>query len=185
MQDFMNRNKSVLTKDYPTILFTYIYFCSNYLGNTGDSYIKLNEYIDYENDQHSRSSNSKKDVSLYTLVLRKNIENVIVSNLEDGELCFKSMQDRAINRSNEPKVCYKECLDFLNTIEKLKKMMNKGMKIRVRTLDILSNEDGKFSSEIVALSKNFLKNEKKVNAYFKNIEDSAYGFYNMIHLFMG
>lgn len=48
LEDWMRKKKNNLGKDYKTIVYTYIYFCGNYLGKVSKGYTRLREFIDFE-----------------------------------------------------------------------------------------------------------------------------------------
>jgi hypothetical protein len=111
MSDFMNQNKSTLAKDYQSIIYTYIYFTSNYLGKIGAPYIRLKDFIDFELDQGSRDIKGETGtVPLYPIMLLNSLQKIIVRNQASSEISFMSMKNNIVrSATDDGQVCYREC----------------------------------------------------------------------------
>lgn len=113
----------------------------------------------------------------------KSLEKVVRRNQVNSEISLMSMNENLVSNNFNYKADYKECIQFLNSIEKMKSYMQKGIKIRITALE--SIVDDKYAKVIAKASKRFMIKNRKIEQLFKKIAVMASGFYNMIYLFMG
>jgi hypothetical protein len=113
----------------------------------------------------------------------KSFEKVVRRNQVTSEISLMSMNENLVADNFNYKADYKECIEFLNSIEKMKSYMQKGIKIRIKALE--SIVDDKYAKVIAKESKHFMIKNRKIEQLFKKITVMASGFYNMIYLFMG
>ena len=113
------------------------------------------------------------------MILMKVLEKIIKRNQVSGELSLMCMSGKIVNKYIGFRADYKDCIDFLHLIDRMKLYMLKAINIRIKALD--SIVENKYSRTIARESKRFMSVNKKIDKIFKKVCGMAFGFYNMIY----